>query len=90
MSFGRNPHVAKALAAVQKAEAAPDQNARARAYHEAARLWDRAAERERPGKLRTEYEQNALRDRQLAEAGEPALEREDERAAPAPDPKLMN
>lgn len=67
MGFGRNPHVLKAQAAEQKAEEAADLQARARAYFEAAHAWDRAAEREKPGKLRGEYEANAVRMRELAE-----------------------
>ncbi|UJR82010.1 hypothetical protein [Sandaracinus amylolyticus] len=70
MSFGKNPHVAKAEAAVQKAEAARDGDARKRAYLEAAHLWERAAEREKPGKKRDEYLANAERDRGLAEGDE--------------------
>lgn len=67
MSFGRNPHVQKAQLAEQKAEEALDEASRARAYFEAAHAWDRAAEREKPGKHRTEYEENATRTRALAE-----------------------
>jgi len=67
MGFGRNPHVPKAQAAEQKAEEASDELARARAYFEAAHAWDRAAEREKPGKLRSEYEAHAIRTRELAE-----------------------
>ena len=67
MGFGRNPYVSKAQAAEQKAQEAQDDAARARAYHEAAHEWDRAAEREKPGKLRSEYEANATRARELAE-----------------------
>ncbi|AKF05367.1 hypothetical protein [Sandaracinus amylolyticus] len=70
MSFGKNPHVAKAEAAEQKAEAARDGDARKRAYLEAAHLWERAAEREKPGKKRDEYLANAERDRGLAEGAE--------------------
>lgn len=62
MGFGRNPYVPKAQAAELKA-----QEARARAYREAAHEWDRAAEREKPGKQRSEYEANAIRTRELAE-----------------------
>jgi hypothetical protein len=47
MSFGRNPHVAKAEAAEQKALVARDDIARERALREAAHEWDRAANRER-------------------------------------------
>ncbi len=67
VSFGRNPHVAKAQAAEQRAQAAGDEHTASRAYLDAARLWDRAAEREKPGRQRTEYEENATRDRELAE-----------------------
>lgn len=67
MAFGRNPHVAKAVAAEQRAKDAGDDHAMARAYLDAARLWDRAAEREKPGRQRTEYEANAVRGRELAE-----------------------
>jgi len=67
MGFGRNPHVAKAIAAEQKAKDAADDHASARAYLDAARLWDRAAEREKPGAQRSEYEANAARGRKLAD-----------------------
>jgi hypothetical protein len=67
MSFGRNPHVPKAQAAEQKAADANDTMARAAAYRDAAHQWDRAAAKEKPGKLRTEYEANAERNRALAD-----------------------
>lgn len=66
MGFGKNPYVAKAQVAEQKAEEAADDNARARHYRESAHEWDRAAEREKPGKARSEYEAHALRTRELA------------------------
>jgi hypothetical protein len=50
MSFGRNPHVAKAEAAEQKALAARDESAREQAWREAGRQWERAAEREKDDK----------------------------------------
>lgn len=87
MSFGRNPHVAKAQAAEQKAADAPDDRSRALAYREAAHLWDRAADRESPGKRRAEYEGNATRARALADGDEAP---QDEDAPQAVDPKLMN
>jgi hypothetical protein len=92
MAFGRNPHVLKAQAAVQKALDAPDDASRARAYREAAHQWDRAAEREPPGKRRVEYEANAARDRALADGVEPteSAGEGDGDAAPPIDPKLMN
>jgi hypothetical protein len=93
MGFGRNPHVAKAQSAEQKAADAGDDATRARAYRDAAHQWDRAAEREPPGKHRSEYERNAARNRKLAD-GEVAAEDEDggeSGGAPPPrDPKLWN
>ena len=74
MSFGKNPYLAKAQAAELKASEAADSGAQARAYREAAHEWERAAGREPPGKRRTEYEQNALRNRQLADGEEKAAE----------------
>ncbi len=70
MSFGKNPYVPKAQAAEQKAADAGDASARERAYRDAAHQWDRAAEREKPGKQRSEYEENATRNRELADGGE--------------------
>jgi hypothetical protein len=55
MSFGKNPHVAKAEAAEQKARDARDEIAREQAWLEAARRWDRAAERETDDKRRQLY-----------------------------------
>jgi hypothetical protein len=71
MGFGKNPHVARAQAAEQKAVDAGDDGARARAYRDAAHQWDRAAERETPGKRRSEYERNAVAARNLADNGVP-------------------
>lgn len=88
MAFGRNPHVPKAQAAEQKAEDAPDEAARARALREAAHQWDRAAEREPPGKRRQEYEGRAARNRELAEGAAPE-EAGGDGGGPV-DPKLLN
>jgi hypothetical protein len=82
MAFGRNPHVPKAQAAEQKARDTSDAAARARAFRDAAHQWDRAAEREPPGKRRDEYARNAAAARALAEGGNEAEERI--------DPKLLN
>lgn len=96
MGFGRNPYVPKAQAAEQKAASAPDDAARARAHREAAHEWDRAGERETPGKRRQEYERNAARNRELADEGAPpeaeAAPGDDEAVpvAPATDPRLLN
>lgn len=88
MAFGRNPHVTKAQGAEQKAQDAPDDAARARALREAAHQWDRAAEREAPGKRRQEYERNAARNRELAEGTAPG-DAEGESDVWV-DPKLLN
>lgn len=88
MSFGRNPHIPKAQAAEQKARDAGDDDARERAWREAAHLWERAAEREMDGKRRSEYTRNAERARALADGKE---ESSDEGEAEAPlDPKSLN
>jgi hypothetical protein len=74
MSFGRNPHVAKAEAAEQKAHAAKDATACEHAWREAGRLWERAADREGDAKRRVQYTANAERARASADAppqGEP-------------------
>lgn len=84
MSFGKNPHVTKALAAEQKATEAADEIARVSAHRDAAHQWDRAASREIPGKRRIEYEANAARNRARAD-GDPEVG-----AAPPPDPRLLN
>ena len=68
MSFGRNPHVAKAEAEEQKAANAKDQRACELAWREGARQWDRAAERETDDKRRREYEQRAETARTNADA----------------------
>jgi hypothetical protein len=83
MSFGRNPHVAKAEAAEQKALAARDDSAYALAWREASRLWDRAADRETDAKRRSQYAANA--DRARASADEPRPDAEGDGAALAPD-----
>ena len=95
MGFGRNPYVAKAQAAEQKAADAEDEASRVRAYRDAAHQWDRAAERERPGKLRVEYEDNAAKNRGRAdgdppEGDSPAKAVEQEAAPPPTDPMLLN
>ena len=89
MSFGKNPHVAKAEAAEQKAEAAGDTIARVAAFREAAHQWERAAAREQQPKRRTEYEANAERNRAAADDAE---SEETSRATPSAKakPKTLN
>ena len=69
MSFGRNPHVAKAEAAEQKALAAQDATACEHAWREAGRLWERAADRETNPKRKEQYTAKAERARTAADAG---------------------
>jgi hypothetical protein len=74
MSFGRNPHVAKAEAEELKAHNAKDAHARELAWREGARQWDRAAEREKDEKRRLLYEERAATARanaDEAQSGEP-------------------
>jgi hypothetical protein len=73
MSFGRNPHVAKAEAAEEKAQCTTDDSAYERAWREAAHLWDRAAERETDAKRRHLYAANAERARSSADQPRPEL-----------------
>ncbi len=70
MGFGNNPFVPKARVAEQKARDAGDASAREQAWRDAARLWERAGEREMDAKRRAEYEQNALRARAQADGDE--------------------
>jgi hypothetical protein len=91
MSFGRNPHVAKAETAEQKARTARDQIAREQAWREAARLWERAADRETDDKRRTLYTEKAEAARKEAE--EPVtdvLASDSGPIAPARKPTLLN
>jgi hypothetical protein len=92
MSFGRNPHVAKAQAAEQKAANARDATAYEQAWREAARLWDRAAERESDDKRRQQYTLNAEQARQQADAPRAAAEPEAEldEAPPASPARTTN
>jgi hypothetical protein len=84
MSFGKNPHVAKAELAEQKARDARDHMAREQAWLEAARRWDRAAERETDSKRKQIYIDKGEQAR--TQASLPA-EHSD---TPAADPKLLN
>lgn len=88
MSFGKNPYVGKAQAAELKAEEALDSGARERAYREAAHEWERAAAREAPGKRRTEYAENAAKNRQLAEGQTDEVPAPSEPAVPTKKPLL--
>jgi hypothetical protein len=92
MSFGKNPHVAKATLAEQKARAAGDEGARVAAWREAARQWERAAERETFEKRAAEYAGNAAAAREAADGPAPS---DDPAAtvavtAPGDDPSSFN
>ncbi len=90
MSFGKNPHVAKASAAEQKAQMAGDDGARALAWREAARHWERAAEREQVDKRREEYLRNAEVARGHADGEGEAPEVDGAGEAPiAPPPRTL-
>jgi len=74
MSFGRNPHVAKAEQEEQKALAAKDDQAAELAWREAARQWDRAAARETDAKRRDEHAAKAAAARAKADGDEPVTD----------------
>ncbi len=91
MSFGRNPHVAKAEAEEQKARSAKDQRACELAWRESARQWDRAAEREKDDKRRREYEEKAATARASAEeAGQSEPETVEDLMAKLKPPTQLN
>jgi hypothetical protein len=92
MSFGRNPHVAKAETAEQKARTARDQIACRQAWLEAARQWERAADRETDDKRRTLYAEKAEVARSNAEQpqAEDAIADDSGPIAPARKPTLLN
>ena len=92
MSFGKNPHVAKAESAEQKARDARDDFAREQAWLEAARRWERAAERETDGKRKQLYAEKSEQARQQASSAEPPAEASaDEPTASDSGPtKLLN
>lgn len=71
MSFGRNPHVAKAEAAEQKALEAGDAHAFEQAWREAGRQWERAAERETDPRRRALYTTRSETARATADAPRP-------------------
>ena len=74
MGFGRNPYMDKAEAAQARAQEVKDVASEARAYLEAAHLWERAAAKEKAGKRRDAYEANAeaARERSSAATRKPA------------------
>ena len=96
MSFGRNPHVAKAEAEEQKALGAKDLKAAERAWREAARQWDRAAARESDPKRRLELLAKVEAARAKADGRDAAVEVEPDDADGEPNdaastpPELLN
>ncbi len=71
MAFGRNPHIAKAQLAEQKAKDAQDAASRARLWREAAHLWERAAKKEVDAKASAEHMEHAEQARAKAEEAPP-------------------
>ena len=90
MSFGKNPHVAKATLAEQKAKAAGDENTRASAWRDAARQWERAAEREKIDRRIAEYMANAEAARREADVEGSSAEEEPAAAALVAAPKPLD
>ena len=84
MSFGKNPHVAKAETAEQKALDAQDDAARAQAWLEAGRQWERAAEREKDPRRRAAYNDKATAARAAVDAETPGTTDADADADAAP------
>ena len=90
MSFGRNPHVAKAEAEEQKARCAKDISACKFAWREAARQWERAADRETDDKRRQTYADKAEAARRSAEEPEVPPESPEGTAATPKPSSLLN
>lgn len=88
MSFGKNPHVAKAEAEEQKALHAKDTKAAELAWREAARQWDRAAARAESPKAEAEFNAKAESARAKADGRIEIVESEDE--SPAVPRELLN
>lgn len=86
MSFGKNPHVAKAEAAELKARDARDEIAREQAWLEAARRWDRAAERETDDKRRRLYLDKGEHAREQATQPDAGAAAVSDSIADAPEP----
>ena len=78
MSFGRNPHAAKAEAAEKKTEAARDASSYAQGWRDAARYWEKAADREKDAKRAAAYTERA--DAAWLAADEPRAEEPGEEA----------
>jgi hypothetical protein len=89
MSFGRNPHVAKAEAEELKALGARDVRTAERAWREAARHWDRAAARETDPKRRLALLAKVEAARAKADGREVAAEDERDDIASV-SPELLN
>jgi hypothetical protein len=94
MSFGRNPHVAKAEAEEQKALGARDAKAAELAWREAARQWDRAAARETDAKRKDELTAKAEAARAKADgrdgAGDDEVETDVEAVTPRVPRDMLN
>ena len=88
MSFGRNPYVTKAEAAEQKALCARDVTACEHAWRDAARQWERAADRETDDKRRRQYSDKA--DAARASADNPKVEDAAPTETPTADTKARS
>jgi hypothetical protein len=67
MALGRNPYIPKAQEAEEKAQSAEDPHTRARAWRDAARLWERAADKERSEKRARAFRERAEQARREAD-----------------------
>jgi hypothetical protein len=90
MSFGRNPYVAKAEAAELKAQSATDDVAYEQAWRDAARQWDRAADREADAKRRALYGEKAETARANADGPRPAADLPDAQPPKSDDSRMLN
>jgi hypothetical protein len=90
MSFGRNPYVAKAEAAELKAQSATDDVAYEQAWRDAARQWDRAADREADAKRRALYGEKAETARTNADSPRPEADLPDAQSHKSDDSRMLN
>jgi hypothetical protein len=90
MSFGRNPHVAKAEAAELKAQSATDDVAHEQAWRDAARQWERAADREADPKRRALYSEKAESARANADGPRPEADHAEAQPRKSSDSRMLN
>jgi hypothetical protein len=90
MSFGKNPYVAKAEAAELKAQSATDDVAYEQAWRDAARQWERAADREADSKRRALYSEKAESARANADAPRPDADHAEAKPHKSGDSRMLN